>query len=53
MRPRVEVLRLGPWRRHAAVRAAEEIAAGFVAAWCGVDQAPELLDYLTLAAHGH
>jgi len=53
VRPRVEVLRLGPWRRHAVVRAAEEIAAaGFAAAWCGVDQAPELLDCLTLAAYG-
>jgi hypothetical protein len=53
VRPRVEVLRLGPWGRHAVVRAAEEIAAaGFAAAWCGVDGAPELLDCLTLAAHG-
>ena len=51
VRPEVEVLRLGPWRRRAVVRAAEEIAAaGFAATWCGVDQAPELLDCLTLAA---
>ena len=53
VRPRVEVLRFGPWARHAVVRAAEEIAAaGFAAAWCGVDRAPELLDCLTLAAYG-
>jgi hypothetical protein len=53
VRPEVEVLRLGPWRRHAVVRAAEEIAAaGFAGAWCGVDRAPELLDCLTLAAYG-
>ena len=53
VRPEVEVLRLGPWRRRAVVRAAEEIAAtGFAAAWCGVDGAPELLDCLTLAAYG-
>ncbi len=52
-RPEVEVLRLGPWGRRAVVRAAEEIAAaGFAAAWCGVDRAPELLDCLTLAAYG-
>jgi len=53
VRPEVEVLRLGPWGRRAVVRAAEEIAAaGFAAAWCGVDRAPELLDCLTLAAYG-
>jgi hypothetical protein len=52
VRPEVEVLRLGPWGRRAVVRAAEEIAAaGFAAAWCGVDGAPELLDCLTLAAY--
>jgi hypothetical protein len=51
VRPRVEVLRLGPWRRRAVVRAAEEIAAaGFAAAWCGLAWPPELLDCLTLAA---
>jgi hypothetical protein len=50
-RPRVEVLRLGPWRRRTVVRAAEEIAAaGFAAVWCGLDWPPELLDCLTLAA---
>jgi len=49
VRPRVEVLRLGPWRRRGVVRAAEEIAAaGFAATWCGVGWAPELLDCLTL-----
>ncbi len=53
VRPEVEVLRLGPWGRRAVVRAAEEIAAaGFAAAWCGVDGAPELLDCLTLAGYG-
>lgn len=51
VRPRVEVLRLGPWRRRAVVRSAEEIAAaGFAAVWCGIDWPPELLDCLTLAA---
>ena len=51
VRPRVEVLRIGPWRRRAVVRAAEEIAAaGFAAAWCGLTWPPELLDCLTLAA---
>jgi hypothetical protein len=49
VRPRAEVLRLGPWRRRAVVRTAEEIAAaGFAAAWCGLAWAPELLDCLTL-----
>ncbi len=53
VRPRVAVLRLGPWRRWGVVRAAEEIAAaGFAAAWCGVAWAPELVDCLTLAAYG-
>jgi hypothetical protein len=51
VRPRVEVLRLGPWRRRAVMRTAEEIAAaGFAAAWCGLTWPPELLDCLTLAA---
>jgi predicted Zn-dependent protease with MMP-like domain len=51
VRPRVEVLRLGPWRRRAVVRSAEEIAAaGFAAVWCGIGWPPELLDCLTLAA---
>jgi hypothetical protein len=51
VRPRVEVLRLGPWRRRAVVRSAEEIAAaGFAAVWCGIAWPPELLDCLTLAA---
>lgn len=50
VRPRAEVLRLGPWRRRAVVRAAEEIAAaGFAAAWCDLTWPPELLDCLTLA----
>ena len=50
VRPRVQTLRLGRWRRHAVVRAAEEIgAAGFAGAWCGLAWAPELLDHLTLA----
>jgi hypothetical protein len=49
--PRVDVLRVGPWRRRAVVRAAEEIAAGgFAAAWCGVPWAPDVLDRLTLLA---
>ncbi len=53
VRPEVDVLRLGTWARRAVVRAAEEIAAaGFAAAWCGVDRAPEPLDCLTLAAYG-
>lgn len=51
VRPRVEVLRLGPWRRRVVVGAAEEIAAaGFAAAWCGLSWPPELLDFLTLEA---
>jgi hypothetical protein len=51
VRPRVEVLRIGPWRRRAVVRTAEEIAAaGFAAVWCGLAWPPELLDCLTLAA---
>jgi len=51
IRPRVEVLRLGPWRRRVVVRAAEEIAAaGFAAVWCGLGWPPELLDCLTLEA---
>ena len=49
VRPEVEILRVGPWRRRAVVWAAEEIAAaGFAAAWCGVDEAPALLDAATL-----
>jgi hypothetical protein len=51
VRPRVEVLRIGPWRRRAVIRAAEEIAAaGFAAAWCGLAWPPELLDCFTLVA---
>jgi len=51
--PRVELTRLGPWRRWGVVKAAEEIAAaGFAASWCGVAWAPEVLDCLTLAAYG-
>jgi hypothetical protein len=51
VRPRVEVLRLGRWRRRVVVRSAEEIAAvGFAAVWCGLAWPPELLDCLTLAA---
>lgn len=51
VRPCVEVLRLGRWRRRAVVRSAEEIAAaGFAAVWCGLAWPPELLDCLTLAA---
>lgn len=53
VRPRVPVLRLGRWRRWGVVRAAEEIAAaGFAAAWCGIDDAPERLDRLTRLAYG-
>jgi hypothetical protein len=53
VRPRVQVLRLGPWCRWGVVRAAEEIAAaGFAAAWCGVDDAPDRLDRLTRLAYG-
>ena len=49
VRPAIEILRFGPWRRWRVVRAAEEIAAaGFAAAWCGVDEAPALLDAVTL-----
>jgi hypothetical protein len=49
VRPEVEILRIGPWRRRSVVRAAEEIAAaGFAAAWCGLDEAPALLDAVTL-----
>jgi hypothetical protein len=52
VRLRVQTLRVGRWRRHAVVRAAEEIAAaGFAGAWCGLAWAPELLDRLTLAAY--
>ena len=52
VRPEVDVLSIGPWRRRAVVRAAEEIgAAGFAAAWCGVDEAPALLDAVTLEIH--
>jgi hypothetical protein len=51
VRPRVEVLRLGPWQRRAVVRAAEELAAaGFAAVWCDLAWPPELLDLLTLVA---
>jgi len=49
VRPEIEILRVGPWRRRVVVRAAEEIAAaGFAAAWCGLDEAPALLDAATL-----
>jgi hypothetical protein len=49
VRPEIEIVRFGPWRRRRVVRVAEEIAAaGFVAAWCGVDEAPTLLDAVTL-----
>jgi hypothetical protein len=52
VRPEVAVLAIGPWRRRAVVRAAEEIAAaGFAAAWCGVDEAPALVDAMTLDLH--
>jgi hypothetical protein len=52
VRPEVDILSIGPWRRRGAVRAAEEIAAaGFAAAWCGVDDAPALLDAVTLEIH--
>jgi hypothetical protein len=49
VRPEIEIVRFGPWRRRRVVRVAEEIAAaGFVAGWCGVDEAPTLLDAVTL-----
>jgi len=49
VRPRVTTLRLGRWHRETVVRAAEEIAAaGFAGAWYGVDEAPELLDAVTV-----
>jgi hypothetical protein len=49
VRPEIEILRFGSWRRRRVVRAAEEIAAaGFAAAWCGADEAPALLDAVTL-----
>lgn len=49
VRPEVEIFSIGPWRRRAVVRAAEEIAAaGFAAAWCSVAEAPALLDAVTL-----
>lgn len=49
VRPEIDIMQIGPWRRRAVVRAAEEIAAaGFAAAWCGVDEAPALLDAATL-----
>jgi hypothetical protein len=49
VRPEVDIMRIGRWRRRAVVRAAEEIAAaGFAAAWCDVDEAPALLDAATL-----
>jgi hypothetical protein len=52
VRPEVAVLAIGPWRRRAVVRAAEEIAAaGFAGAWCGVDEAPALVDALTPDLH--
>ena len=52
VRPPVETLRLGPWRRTSVVRAAEEIAAaGFAPAWHGLVWPPELLDCLTLLAY--
>lgn len=49
VRPEIEIVRFGPWRRRRVVRVGEEIAAaGFAAAWCGVDEAPTLLDAVTL-----
>ena len=49
VRPEVDIMQIGRWRRRAVVRAAEEIAAaGFAAAWCDVDEAPALLDAATL-----
>jgi len=49
VRPQVEILRIGRWKRRTVVRAAEEIAAaGFAAAWCGVSWAPDLVDRLLL-----
>jgi len=52
VRPEIDIMQIGPWRRRAVVRAAEEIAAaGFAAAWCGVDEAPALVDAVTLDLH--
>ncbi len=48
VRPRVALMRLGPFQRCAVLRAAEEVAAaGFAQAWCSLQWPPEALDILT------
>ncbi len=52
VRPSVDVVRLGPWRRRATVHAAEEIAAAaFVTTWHQLSWPAGLLDLLTLVAY--
>jgi len=52
VRPRVDLMRIGRWRRQATVHAAEEIAAAaFVTAWHELAWPAELLDLLTLVAY--
>lgn len=53
IRPRVQTLRVGWWRRTSPLSAAEEIgAAGFATAWHDLSWPSELLDCLTLVTYG-